>query len=308
MPGHPRAAGHRVVAPQQCPVDLAGTGVATGFSAGVDSFSVLADHFYDRTVPPQLRLTHLIFNHTGSHADAGDHERALFLDRYRRAGRVADKLGLPFIAVDTNVMEAYGGRGFNYQQTHTPRNASVAFLLQRGLRTWHYASSLPHPNVHVGESFDISFSDPIALPLLSTSSLQLESTGGHYGRFQKTMQIAELPDTYWSLDVCVVGRLGGNCSACYKCLRTMATLEIGGVLERYEEVFDLDEYHRRRDQYLAVARISRDPVVREMVVEARQRGFELPALTVKRLSPTLFRHAGGEMLRHGGKLMDAIRS
>jgi hypothetical protein len=292
-----------VIAPQQVPAGPKETGVATGFSAGVDSFTVLADHFYDPEVPPALRVTHLLFHRLGSHDDAGDAERALFLDRLNRASRVADKIGLPFVPVDSNVMDAYQGTGLNYQQTHTPRGASVAFLLQQGVGRWLYASALHLRHTRVAKHDDTTLTDPISLPLLSTSSLLLESHGGQYTRFDKVMRIAELPDTYSSLDVCVSGTLGPNCSKCFKCLRTMAALEIGGVLDRYVDVFDLDVYRRHRDTYLALAPLSRDPLVKELLVEARMRGFILPRPSLRRVSPTIYRHAKSEAIRHGERLL-----
>jgi len=297
-----------VIAHQQVPPEPRRTGVATGFSAGVDSFTVLADHFYDPEVSPTFKVTHLLFNRVGSHDDAGDAERALFLDRFDRASRVADKIGLPFIAVDTNVMDAYRGTGLNYQQTHTPRNASVAFLLQRGVGRWLFASALHIRHTRVAKFYDTTLTDPVSLPLLSTSSLLLESHGGQYTRFDKTMRIAEIPDTYSSLDVCVSGTLGPNCSKCFKCLRTLVTLEIGGALDRYEDVFDLDVYRRHRDTYLALARLSRDPIVKELVVEARSRGFALPRPSLRRVSPTVYRHAKGEAIRHGEQLLKKLRA
>jgi hypothetical protein len=292
-----------VITPRLVSAGPSQPGVATGFSAGVDSFTVLADHFYDPAVPPALRITHLLFHRVGSHDDAGAAEKALFLDRLNRAARAADKIGLPFIPVDTNLMDAYRGTGLDYQQTHTPRDASVAFLLQRGVGRWLYASALQMRHTRVRKFFDISITDSIALPLISTSSLLLESHGLQYSRFDKTMLVAELPDSYASLDVCVSGSLGYNCSKCFKCLRTIAMLEIGGVLDRYTDVFDLDVYRRHRDTYLALAPVSRDPVVKELVVEARRRGFALPRPTLRRVSPTLYRHARDEAIRHGERLL-----
>jgi len=292
-----------VIAPQRVPARPRETGVATGFSAGVDSFTVLADHFYDSGVPSALRITHLLFHRVGSHDDAGEAEKQLFLDRLNRASRVADKIGLPFIPVDTNLMDAYQGTGLDYQQSHTPRDASVAFLLQRGVGRWLYASALHLRHTHIGKFYDISLTDPVALPMISTSSLLLESHGGQYTRFDKTMRIAELPDSYWSLDVCVSGTLGTNCSKCFKCLRTIATLEIGGVLDRYQDVFDLEVYQRHRDSYLALAPLSRDVVVKELVVQAKRRGFALPRPSLRRVSPILYRQAKGEAVRHGKRLL-----
>jgi hypothetical protein len=296
----------RVVARREVSPGVRATGVAAGFSAGVDSYALLADHFYHQRVPPSLRVTHLLFNNTGSHDDAGDAARALFMDRYDRAARVADKIGLPIVAVDSNLTEVYAMTGWNFQQTHTPRNASVAFLLQCGFGTWLYASSVSYRWLRVGTHFDTSSTDPMALPLLSTRSLQLESDGGQRSRFDKTLLIAEIPDTYWSLDVCVVGEPGGNCSRCFKCLRTMAALEIGGVIDRYAEVFDLGIWEQEREQYLAFTRVSREPLVKEMVLEAKKRGFDLPRATPWRLSPLFFDYVKNEATRYGAKLREIL--
>jgi hypothetical protein len=297
----------RVIARHEVPAEERVNGVATGFSAGVDSFAVLADHFYAQDVPASRKITHLLFNNVGSHDEGGDADRALFLDRYDRASRIADKLLLPFVAVDSNLKDAFRGSGLDFQQTHTPRNASVAFLLQRGVGTWLYAGALPYRDIFVGETFDPSYADPVAVPILSTRSLELESHGGQYGRFGKTMRIAEISDTYWSLDVCVSGKLGVNCSECRKCLRTMATLEIGGVLERYEAVFDLDVYRRCRDDYLTLARLRPNPVEREFLVEAKRRGFPLPRASVRRISPPIYQYAKREAIRYGKNLVKTPR-
>jgi hypothetical protein len=302
----PKLRAVEVVASDPVPAHQKEVGVATGFSAGVDSFTVLADHFYDPTIPTALKITHLILHRLGSHDDAGDAEKHLFLDRLNRASRVADKIGLPLVPVDTNVMEAYRGTGLNYQQTHGPRGASVAFLLQQGVGRWLYASALNFRHIRVAKYFDTAIVDPIALPLLSTSCLLLESHGGQYTRFEKTMRIAALPDTYWSLDVCVSGHLGPNCSKCFKCLRTLASLEIGGVLDYYADVFDLDVYRSHRETYFAMAAFSRDQLVRELLQEAKRRDFALPRPTIRRISPTLYRHAKSETMRYGKRLFERL--
>ena len=48
------------------PASEEASGVATGFSSGIDSFAVLADHYYADKVPSNFRLTHLLYNNVGS--------------------------------------------------------------------------------------------------------------------------------------------------------------------------------------------------------------------------------------------------
>jgi hypothetical protein len=249
-------------------------GVATGFSGGVDSFCTMADYFYDHPPGPG-RITHLLFNNVGSHEAGGE---SLFRRRYHRLLPVASRMGLPLLVVNSN-LDTFYGRRLSFQQTHTLRNASVALLLQRGLSSWLYASSIPDQNAFVGPAPDLAYSDSMTLPLLSTETLHTAVAGGCYSRVEKTQRIADVQDSFDSLDVCVSPFHAGtptNCSACFKCLRTLATLEIGGFLDRYARVFDLARYRCLRDGYLAGLSTSVDPYAKEIVRFAAQRRFALP--------------------------------
>uniref|UniRef100_UPI000B325623 hypothetical protein n=1 Tax=Endozoicomonas arenosclerae TaxID=1633495 RepID=UPI000B325623 len=104
-----------------------GKGVATGFSGGIDSYCTLADYFYSE-VSPGFKVTHLIYNNVGSHGKKTNPE-ILFNDRYEALKPVAEKIGLPFIKVNSNLDHFYCDR-LHFMQTHTARNTSVALLLQ----------------------------------------------------------------------------------------------------------------------------------------------------------------------------------
>jgi hypothetical protein len=243
-------------------------GLATGFSAGVDSFTVLADHHYPSDVPPRYRVTHLLYNNVGSHGP-GD---VVFRERYERLKTLPEALGLPYVKVDSNLDSFFSE---SFQRTHTMRNASVALLLQGGIGRFLYASGLSYRHLHVSPTYDMAYADPILLPLVPTDAVRLLSTGSEYTRVEKTMRIAEVADSYRFLDVCV--RTSRNCSRCWKCMRTLLTFEIGGVLERYDRVFDLAVYRRHRELYMAGVLLSSDPLLRELVEFARDREFRFPA-------------------------------
>lgn len=67
----------------------------------------------------------------------------------------------------------------------------------------------------------------------STSRVKIEHYGEQYLRFQKTAAIARNADFLAHVRVCWENRAStGNCSCCEKCLRTMMTLEVLGVLSR----------------------------------------------------------------------------
>jgi hypothetical protein len=246
-------------------------GVATGFSAGVDSFSVLNDHFFQKTVSG-YQLTHLLFNNVGSH---GDHAPLRFFnDRFSRIKRMAAEIGLPCIKVNSNLHDFYP-KWMSFRQTHTPRNMSVGLLLQKGIGRWLYASSYQHEQQHVAPSDDSAYADMVTLPLLSTDTFDAFSAGGEYSRVEKTLQIVDNPFAQRYLDVCAL-RSDTNCSHCWKCLRTLLTLEIAGKIDKFSEVFDLDVYEQRRIFYISRVLRSREALPREIVAFAQQKDFRFP--------------------------------
>lgn len=246
-------------------------GVATGFSAGIDSFSVLADHHYG-SPSPGYRLTHLLYNNVGSHGGTGN---PLFRLRYERLRPAADRIGLPFVAVDSNLMAFYENLAF--KDTYTLRNVVVALLLQAGIgRSFHAAGTVvsgPPPTLPL---HDIAHLDAVVLPMVSTEALDAQWVGGNYTRVEKTLQVAEIEDSYDVLDVCVRNDRAGNCSTCKKCVRVVLTLEIAGFLDRYAAVFDFDAY--RKDRHWRVARILRKKMAFSMEIKllARERGYKFP--------------------------------
>jgi len=204
-------------------------GVATGFSGGIDSYCVLADYYYSN-ISERFKVTHLLFNNVGSHGRGAEGEQ-LFRKRYERLLPVTKLLKLPFIMINSNLDSFYDDEEFGFEKTNTIRNASVAFLLQGGIDRWIYASSYQYSNVFVGQTYNMAYGDTITLPLLSTDTLDVFSAGSEYTRVEKTLRVAEVPDSYGTIDVCVNSHNTSgytNCSTCMKCLRTLATLEIAG--------------------------------------------------------------------------------
>lgn len=250
-------------------------GLATGFSAGVDSYCVLADRHFG-SVPGGLRITHLLFNNVGSHGEGGER---LFRVRLERLLPIAAELGLPIVPVNSN-LDTFYERELDFQSTHTVRNLSVPLLLQDGIDGFLYASTFSFADLRISPTYDMAYADPVILPLFSTETLGTESAGGEYTRVEKTLRVAELPIAWRTLDVCVHSARSGqrpNCSTCWKCLRTLATLEIAGKLELFESSFDLERYRGQRESFFGKLTSSDDPLLEEVVAFAESTGFELPA-------------------------------
>ncbi len=163
--------------------------------------------------------------------------------------------------------------------THTQRNLSAALLLQREIGRFMYASTYSYRQTHIAPSYDIAYSDVASLPLLSTETLDAFSVGSECTRVEKTLRIADIADTWNTLDVCAHdgGDHGINCSKCKKCMRTLLTLDAAGLLDRYAECFDLDLYRSSRDSYVRLNLHTKDPLLHEVFDFARLNKFPIPA-------------------------------
>ncbi len=254
-------------------------GVACGFSGGIDSYYVLAEHHYGNP-PPGYRLTHLLYNNVGAH---GKLAHTIFPTYYARLSKTTAQLGLPFIAVDSNLADFY--KSFTFQQTHVLRNLAVPLVLQGGLGRFFYAATFDYSTIRVKPSDDLAYADPVLIPCLGTESLDTLVVGCDVSRIEKTAHVAGIPDSYHTLDICVAPQYrmladgavaAANCSRCWKCRRTLLALEILGALDRYAGVFDLEIYRRERTWYMAEVLNSDRPLLREIVNYAKAHGYVFP--------------------------------
>lgn len=238
--------------------------VATGFSAGVDSYTTLARYLFADEVPTGMRLTHLVYNNVGSHGH-GVRGRTRFEDRLNLLRPHATATGLPLIDVDSNLDDYYLAAGIEFQPSHTIRNAAVVHLLSAGVRHYHYAAAVSYDHVACTPTFDISHADPILLPFLSTRSTTLQPSGTDLDRQAKIALIAGMPQSYERLDVCIASEDGTNCSECRKCQRTMLFLELLGAFDRYDKVFRTPRNPRWREEHIVQSIIQDVPSARSVV-------------------------------------------
>lgn len=258
--------------------------VATGFSAGVDSFTTLHEF-------PEV--THLTVFNVGS---MGPDCAELFASYVKRAKDYADQKGLKFIKVDSNLdaffAAASDGR-VSFQKTHTIRNAAAALALD--VNDYLYSSGVDYGAVNISEKNDTAYMDPVLLPMLGTRSMRLHSAGTSFSRSEKTQIVAKMLDAATMLDVCVADPLERvkadkpNCSTCWKCSRTLVTLEAAGQLEKFGSVFDLNLYRTQRNQLitdLMMRQRNGDTVAGEAVDFAKHKGLDMPSdnsVTIKHI-------------------------
>lgn len=224
--------------------------VVMGFSAGVDSFCTIYDHYLNAT--PSYKITHFVFNNVGAH-DEWDSKRGreIFNARYDLLKGYPNELGIEFIKIDSNLSDILR---WNFEQTHVPRNVSAILMLQKLFAKYYYSSSYQYKDCFIGPHYEIALTDPAAVHLLSTETLECISTGCQYSRVEKTRRMAKVPGANRWLNVCIFPSSDGkNCSICTKCCRTLLTLEMLGILEDFEQVFSLEKWKKVKNGYLIKA-------------------------------------------------------
>jgi hypothetical protein len=225
-----------------------GRGVATGFSGGIDSFACFVQHS-ELENSYSHKLSHLLFFNAGSHSTgSNDRARELFYQRYSTLKPFTEEAGIPFIPVDSNVSEIFS---VDFVRMHPALNVSIPLVLQNQFQRYYYSSGYKYADCGVSRTDDAARFDPLAFHLFSTEGLDCISTGGQMSRVEKTRTIADFEPSYRFLNVCVDPAYEGrNCSVCFKCCRTLMTMELLGVSERYSGVFDIDKFQGVRNRYL----------------------------------------------------------
>jgi hypothetical protein len=233
------------------PPGIGGDRVGAFFSGGVDSFYTLLKH--------QDEITDLILVRG---FDIRLEDQVLWTDASARMRDVARRFGKRLIEIETNVTE-FSNRYVIWDFYYGPGLASVVALLSPQVRKVYIPS---------GQSYQLIIpngSHPLVDPLWSTETTEIVHDGCEMTRAEKVLRIASNAVVHDHLRVCWKNTGGAyNCGKCEKCLRTMVSLRIAGVLERcatFPRPLDLG----------AVARVRmRDPYVR-FCAEANLRAAQI---------------------------------
>lgn len=254
--------------------------VATGFSAGVDTFTTLA-LFTAEDVPDSRRITSLTTFDVG--AMGPPESSSEIYEKYcERLRDYAIDNSLNWQAAQSNLDQFFKNVGHHFQLNHVIRNVAAALVFEDIIGCYLYSSAYPYRSINKNND-DMSFIEPMLLPLLSTETLRLESAGAGLARYEKSEIVSTYAPAMRMLDVCVgsphdrlrAGRY--NCSKCWKCSRMMLNLDVLGRLENFDEVFDLEYYRRNKDGVILTVLESAllgKPADRDLVDLMRQRNFE----------------------------------
>ncbi|MBZ9632363.1 hypothetical protein LB465_16395 [Salegentibacter sp. LM13S] len=230
-------------------LDFNTRGVAgTGLSCGIDSFASYYDHLDDEK---PYKIEYFTFFNVGSHGDfGGEKARMIFKDRFENVQTFASEVGREVITIDSNLSEILG---MKFQETYNLRTISCVLILQKLFKNYYYASGtrFDHFSFNKDEIADL---DMLLIPNLSTESTSIFVSALKYSRIERTDLISRYSETYKYLDVCThpfeKNRSYLNCSKCYKCKRTMLTLEALGKLDLYSGVFDVKRFRKEKYDYI----------------------------------------------------------
>ncbi|MGH9048206.1 MAG: hypothetical protein ACRDY4_00575, partial [Acidimicrobiia bacterium] len=193
--------------------------VGAAFSGGIDSFYTLWSHRPGRDQRPHAAMSHALlvqgFDIPLDDTDAFEALRASYRD-------ILARMGVKLLTVRTNAA-SFAPRG-NWGVFHGAPLIGVALLLQ-GLLSHFYL-----PATHTYGGLVPWGSDPSIDHLLSTETLAVVHDGAMASRVAKTAVVGAWPETFGRLRVCPEATGLVNCCRCPKCIRTMVTLDMQGVL------------------------------------------------------------------------------
>ncbi|HLS70253.1 MAG TPA: hypothetical protein VK027_01185 [Chitinophagaceae bacterium] len=226
--------------------------VGTAMSFGVDSFFTFIKGL--NSIEQLNYLT--LFNAGAFGQDGGKKAAELFQDMKSKVHDFASENNLGFIWIDTNLNEIFK---MPFVQSHTYRNFSCVLMLQKLFKTYYYASTFSVKDFKLTQS-DSSNYELLNSKAIATNSIEFHVSGLMQNRTNKTKVIAGSEITFDNLNVCLItpdnkniktANRTQNCSKCFKCIRTMVTLDIIGELNKFSKVFDLAVYNKNKNKYLA---------------------------------------------------------
>lgn len=256
---------------------------ATGISCGIDSFTTLKEYTVDCEIP-EYKLTHLLYFKVGAHhglqfPTPPEVEDRVFNEELEVAKKFCEKYDWPLVVIESNINHLsntlFGHTEFECVCYY--RCFAAAMMLQNVIKRYYIASTYSNlmyfnPDInHSGE-----YRSWWEVPLFSTSGMQIIPANKAMSRVEKTLYISDFEPTYDSLMVC--WRSHNNCGFCNKCIRTLVTLDILGLLDKYKNSFNLPEYYRWKGRFMqrTVGLRKSDPFFGEIYSLMKEKGMSTP--------------------------------
>jgi hypothetical protein len=216
----------RLIAPRQpfAADDGFESRTAVFFSGGIDSWFSVLRHVPEREPAAIGSVDDLVSVH-GFDIPLEQPQEFAMLEATLSEG--ARALGRTLVVVRTNLRrrDTLWARAWGWL-THGAGLASVALVLEKRYGRAVIGSTHPYGGLIPWGSH------PMTDGLFSTRHLDIRHDGAQYARTDKTALVARHEVALAHLHVCWKDAAAHNCGTCAKCLRTMATLELLGALEK----------------------------------------------------------------------------
>lgn len=221
-----------------------GTEVGSAMSCGVDAFYTILKNS-QHSKESGLNVSLFTFFNAGSCGNYGGEEaRELYLKRAERSRKVADKFGMDFLAVDTNLNEFLHQL---HEGSSTSRALSVPLAMQKLFGRYYLAAGYPYD--HFGFDQDsMAAYDLLLVKTFSTRNVVFELVGAETTRMEKVKFISNNDVVKESLNVCI--KTDDNCGLCKKCKRTLLELYILGIIDGFNQCFDLQKFEKNKKKIL----------------------------------------------------------
>ena len=256
-------------------------GVATGCSGGVDSFYTMLS--YRNLSEDSYKLTHVIFNNISTADNDDKRIRDLFERDITEKKLIADKLGLKYIWVFTNLYKFYKSQ-FIYNYYFAAQYVCIPYVLDKLIGKFYYSSGVSVSDFSMNREKikDSAYFDLFSLVCFSTNSVSLYSAGSEVDRFEKLKHIVDDPCVRQHLQVCSEEQYSHfyvhdknrslnklNCGKCGKCVRTISSLYSIGKIDDYEDIFDLTTFRHNVSSFIGHelahdAKTFSEPIIAEL--------------------------------------------
>ena len=223
--------------------------VATGISCGIDSLYTIKFHESVREISSR-RIDSLTFFNVGSSMKSSDVLRTPLVEgRMKLAKKFALEYGYDFIFVESNIhLIIHKYDEYNHVANHTYMMLFCVYSIMKCISTYYYSSGYPFSQFKINAPSSAACYDLLTLATASVAHLHFYSSGSHVSRMEKTAALVDYTPAKKYLNVCVES--DQNCGECFKCVRTMLTLDAMGCLKDFDAVFDLASYAHNRNKFL----------------------------------------------------------
>lgn len=242
--------------------------VGTGWTGGVDSMYTLMTHL--NAPQPHRRLTHLLVANVGTLESDRNTELLQYMAQKARDGIARDQK-LAVVAVDSNIQLLLDE---NYLSVAVFRLPAAVLALQKLFGAFLHSGAYEFARFSFVKE-NSAYYELLPLACFETDCTVFYSTGSHVSRIQKLKELSAFPPARKYLHPCIYAQQD-NCGACGKCVRTMGALYAIGTLDRFAQVFDLQDFEAHLDDRLASILAKKESQhYGEVLTVMKQRGMEL---------------------------------